>query len=102
MMQDVPSADVIIRNPTHYAVALKYDQDKNRAPEVIAKGKDYLAMKIVEIAEKNDIMCVEDPPLARSLYADVDIGREIPYELYNAVAEILTVVYREKNKSIHA
>ena len=102
MMQDVPSADVIIRNPTHYAVALKYDQDKNRAPEVIAKGKDYLAMKIVEIAEKNDIMCVEDPPLARSLYADVDIGREIPYELYNAVAEILTVVYREKNKSLHA
>lgn len=102
MMQDVPSADVIIRNPTHYAVALKYDQDRNRAPEVIAKGKDYLAMKIVEIAEKNDIMCVEDPPLARSLYADVDIGREIPYELYNAVAEILTVVYREKNKSLHA
>ncbi len=102
MMQEVPSADVIIRNPTHYAVALRYDQDKNRAPEVIAKGKDYLAMKIVEIAEKNDIMCVEDPPLARSLYADVDIGREIPFELYNAVAEILTVVYREKKKSIHA
>lgn len=102
MMQEVPSADVIIRNPTHYAVALKYDQEKNRAPEVIAKGRDYLAMKIVEIAEKNDIMCVEDPPLARSLYASVDIGREIPFELYNAVAEILTVVYREKNKSIHA
>ncbi|MCM1164723.1 MAG: flagellar biosynthesis protein FlhB [Lachnospiraceae bacterium] len=102
MMQEVPSADVIIRNPTHFAVALKYDQDKNRAPEVIAKGKDYLAMKIVEIAEKNDVMCVEDPPLARTLYAEVDIGREIPIELYNAVAEILTVVYREKNKSLHA
>lgn len=102
MMQEVPSADVIIRNPTHYAVALRYDQDKNRAPEVIAKGKDYLAMKIVEIAEKNDVMCVEDPPLARTLYAQVDLGREIPYELYNAVAEILTTVYREKNKSLHA
>ena len=102
MMQDVPNADVIIRNPTHYAVALKYDQDKNRAPEVIAKGRDYLARKIVEIAEKNDIMCIEDPPLARTLYAQVDIGREIPYELYNAVAEILTTVYREKNKSLHA
>lgn len=102
MMQEVPSADVIIRNPTHYAVALRYDQDNNRAPEVIAKGKDYLAKRIVEIAEKNDVMCVEDPPLARTLYAEVDVGREIPYELYNAVAEILTTVYREKNKSLHA
>lgn len=102
MMQDVPSADVIVRNPTHYAVALRYDQDKNRAPQVIAKGKDYLALKIVEIAEQNDIYCMEDPPLARALYAQVDLGREIPYELYDAVAEVLTVVYREKNKTLHA
>lgn len=102
MMQDVPGADVIIRNPTHYAVALKYDQDKNRAPIVVAKGKDYLAMKIVEIAEKNDVFCMENPPLARTLYAEVDLGREIPYELYDAVAEVLTVVYREKGKSLHA
>ncbi|MDE7360634.1 MAG: flagellar biosynthesis protein FlhB [Oscillospiraceae bacterium] len=102
MMQEVPSADVIIRNPTHYAVALRYDQDKNRAPEVIAKGKNYLALKIVEIAEKHDVMCVEDPPLARALYSQVDLGREIPYELYNAVAEVLTTVYREKNKSLNA
>lgn len=102
MMQEVPSADVIIRNPTHYAVALRYDQEKNRAPQVIAKGKDYLAFKIIEIAEKNDIYCMENPPLARALYAQVDLGREIPYELYDAVAEVLTVVYREKNKSIHA
>lgn len=102
MMQDVPSADVIIRNPTHYAVALRYDQDKNRAPQVIAKGKDYLALKIVEVAEENDIFCMENPPLARALYAQVDLGKEIPYELYDAVAEVLTVVYREKNKTLHA
>lgn len=102
MMQEVPGADVIIRNPTHYAVALKYDQDKNRAPVVVAKGKDYLAMKIVEIAEKNDVYCMENPPLARTLYAEVDLGREIPFELYDAVAEVLTVVYREKGKTLHA
>ncbi len=102
MMQDVPSADVVIRNPTHFAVALKYDQDKNRAPQVVAKGADYLARKIVEIAEANDVFCMENPPLARALYAQVDVGREIPYELYDAVAEVLTVVYREKNKTLHA
>lgn len=102
MMQDVPSADVVIRNPTHYAVALRYDQDKNRAPQVVAKGKDYLALRIVDIAENHDVMCIENPPLARALYAQVDLGREIPYELYDAVAEVLTVVYKAKNKVIHA
>lgn len=102
MMQDVPSADVIIRNPTHYAVALRYDQDKNRAPVVIAKGADFLARKIVEIGEESDVMCMENPPLARALYAQVNIGQEIPYELYDAVAEVLTVVYREKKKTLHA
>lgn len=102
MMQEVPSADVVIRNPTHYAVALRYDQDKNRAPQVIAKGKDFLARKIVEIAEAHDVYCMENPTLARALYAQVDLGREIPYELYDAVAEVLTVVYREKNKTLHA
>ncbi|MCH5206341.1 MAG: flagellar biosynthesis protein FlhB [Oscillospiraceae bacterium] len=102
MMQEVPSADVIIRNPTHFAVALRYDQDKNRAPQVIAKGADFLAKKIIEIAEKNDVYCMENPPLARALYAQVDLGMEIPYELYDAVAEVLTVVYKEKNKSLHA
>ena len=101
MMQEVPSADVVIRNPTHYAVALRYDQDKNRAPQVTAKGKDYLALKIVQIAEANDVYCMENPPLARALYSQVDLGREIPYELYDAVAEVLTVVYREKNKTLH-
>lgn len=102
MMQDVPKADVVVRNPTHYAVALKYDQDKNNAPQVVAKGKDLLALRIVQIAEENGVMAIENPPLARSLYSMVDIGREIPAELYNAVAEVLTVVYREKHKSIHA
>lgn len=102
MMQEVPQADVIVRNPTHFAVALKYDQDKNNAPQVVAKGKDYLALRIVQIAEENGVMTIENPPLARSLYSMVDIGREIPAELYNAVAEVLTVVYREKHKTLHA
>ncbi len=102
MMQDVPTADVVIRNPTHYAVALKYDQDANRAPQVVAKGKDHLALRIVRIAEENDVYCIEDPPLARTLYSTVDLGREIPVELYNAVAEVLTIVYKAKNKTLHA
>lgn len=102
MMQEVPTADVVIRNPTHYAVALRYDQDKNRAPQVIAKGKDLLALRIVKIAEENNVYCMENPPLARALYSQVDLGREIPYELYDAVAEVLTTVYRETNKTIHA
>lgn len=102
MMQEIPSADVVVRNPTHYAVALRYDQDKNRAPQVVAKGKDYLAMKIVQIAEESNVYITENPPLARALYAQVDLGREIPFELYDAVAEVLTVVYREKNKVLHA
>ena len=102
MMQDVPSADVVIRNPTHYAVALRYDQDKNKAPQVVAKGKDFLAKRIVDIAENHDVMCIENPPLARALYAQVDLGREIPYELYDAVAEVLTVVYKAKGKILHA
>ena len=102
MMQDVPSADVVIRNPTHYAVALRYDQDKNRAPQVIAQGQDLIAKRIVQIAQEHNVYCMENPPLARALYAQVDIGREIPYELYDAVAEVLTVVYRETHKTIHA
>ena len=102
MMQEVPTADVVIRNPTHYAVALRYDQDKNRAPQVVAKGKDYLALKIVKIAEENHVYLMENPPLARALYAQVELGREIPYELYDAVAEVLTVVYRETHKTLHA
>ncbi len=102
MMQDVPSADVVIRNPTHYAVALRYDQDKNRAPVVVAKGADYLALRIIDIAENHDVMCIENPALARAIYAQVDLQREIPVELYDAVAEVLLVVYKAKHKTLHA
>lgn len=98
MMQEVPTADVIIRNPTHYAIAVRYDPDKNLAPVVVAKGADLVAMKIIEIAEAHDITMTENKPLARALYDKVDIGREIPPEFYQTVAEILAWVYDLKNK----
>ncbi len=98
MMQDVPKADVVITNPTHYAVALKYDAGTKTAPVLLAKGADLLAQKIKEVARENDIEIVENKPLARMIYATVEIGREIPPELYQAVAEILAAVYRAKNK----
>lgn len=93
MMQELPKADVVITNPTHYAVALKYDQEVAPAPVVIAKGEDYLAQKIKEIARDNSIEIVENKPLARMLYANVDVGQAIPPELYQAVADILAYVY---------
>ena len=99
MMQDVPKADVVITNPTHLAVAIKYDADTAKAPIVLAKGEDYLAMKIREAAKENHIEIVENKPLARMLYANVDIGQEIPPELYQAVAEVLAMVYNLKNNS---
>ena len=98
MMQDVPKADVVITNPTHFAVAIKYDADTAKAPIVLAKGEDYLAQKIKEAARENHIEIVENKPLARMLYANVEIGQEIPPELYQAVAEILAMVYNMKNK----
>lgn len=101
MMQELPTADVVITNPTHYAVALKYEQGKFQAPLVIAKGEDYLAMKIKEKAKEFDIEIVENKPLARALYANVDIGQEIPEELYQAVAEVLAYVYGLKNKVVN-
>ena len=97
MMQDVPKADVIITNPTHLAVAIKYDANEAKAPVVLAKGEDYLALKIREKAKENHIEIVENKPLARMLYANVDIGQEIPPELYQAVAEVLAMVYNLKN-----
>lgn len=97
MMQDVPKADVIITNPTHISVALKYDANEAKAPVVLAKGEDYLALKIREAAKENNIEIVENKPLARMLYANVDIGQEIPPELYQAVAEVLAMVYNLKN-----
>lgn len=98
MMSDVPSADVVIRNPTHFAVAIRYDEFKNNAPVVVAKGADNIAFKIVDVAEKNDVILVENKPLARSLYDMVEVGREIPPEFYHAVAEVLTFVYGLKGK----
>lgn len=97
MMQDVPKADVIITNPTHLSVALKYDPNESKAPVVLAKGEDHLALKIREVAKENHIEIVENKPLARMLYANVDIGQEIPPELYQAVAEVLALVYDMKN-----
>lgn len=99
MMQQLPEADVVITNPTHYAVAIKYDPDKYDAPYVIAKGEDFLAQKIKEIARENDVEIVENKPLARMLYANVDIGGLIPPELYQSVAEVLAFVYHLKGKA---
>ena len=97
MMQDVPKADVIITNPTHISVALQYDSDAAKAPVVLAKGEDHLALKIREVAKENHVEIVENKPLARMLYTNVDIGQEIPPELYQAVAEVLAMVYNLKN-----
>ena len=99
MMQSVPEADVVITNPTHLAVALKYDSTVASAPIVLAKGEDYLAMKIKETAREHNIEIVENKPLARMLYANVDVGQQVPPELYQAVAEVLAMVYRHKNVS---
>lgn len=98
MMQEVPKADVVITNPTHYAVALKYDGNKMDAPVVIAKGVDFIAQKIKGIAKHNEIITVENRPLARALYDQAEIGDEVPEELFKAVAEVLAYVYRIKNK----
>jgi len=94
MMQAVPTADVVITNPTHVAVALKYDAKSMAAPIVVAKGAELLAARIREIASENDIPIVENPPLARTLYEAAQVGREIPADLYQAVAEVLAYVYR--------
>ncbi len=97
MMQDVPKADVVITNPTHFAVAIKYDAEVSKAPIVVAKGEDFLAQKIKEVAKENNVEIVENKPLARMLYHNVDIGAEIPPELYQSVAEVLAMVYHMKN-----
>ncbi len=99
MMQELPNADVVITNPTHYAVAISYDAEKYEAPRVIAKGEDYLAQKIKDIAKENDIEIVENKPLARMLYANVEVGEMVPPELYQAVAEVLAFVYHLKGKA---
>lgn len=98
MMSSVPEADVVITNPTHYAVALKYDSKVNSAPKIVAKGIDFLALKIKDIAKDNSIPIIENPALARSLYDQIDVDREIPSEFYKAMAEIFSYVYELKRK----
>ncbi|MGI6731890.1 MAG: flagellar biosynthesis protein FlhB [Anaerovoracaceae bacterium] len=99
MLQQVPQADVIVRNPTHFAVALKYDIDKDFAPMVLAKGQGHVALRIIEAGEKNNIAITENRPLARSLYEAVEINEYIPEEFYQAVAEVMAWVFNNrKNK----
>jgi len=98
MMSEVPTADVVITNPTHYAIAIKYDEDKATAPYIVAKGTDQVALKIKEIAKNNDVVTVENRPLARSLYSETEIGYLIPEHFFKAIAEILAYVYRLNNR----
>jgi len=98
MMAAVPTADVVITNPTHYAVAIKYDEEKSHAPIVVAKGMDNIAQQIKKIARENGVHVVQNPPLARNLYAQVDLDRPIPTELFAAVAEVLAYVYKMNKK----
>jgi flagellar biosynthetic protein FlhB len=97
MMKEVATATAVIVNPTHYAVALRYQHDSAGTPLVVAKGKNYLALRIRQRAIENGVPLVENPPLARALYASVDVGREIPPNLYKAVAEVLAYIYRLTN-----
>lgn len=98
MMSEVPHADVVITNPTHYAVAIKYDEQKTRAPVVVAKGMDHIAQQIKKIARENNVHIVQNPPLARSLYNEVDLDKPIPESLFAAVAEVLAYVYKMSAK----
>jgi flagellar biosynthetic protein FlhB len=100
MMQAVPTADVVIRNPTHFAVALRYDIDNDIAPVVVAKGSDDIALRIVQVAELNDVYVTEQAELTRAIYAAADLGQMIPLEFYAAVAEVLALVYQIKEKQI--
>ncbi|MFT4514858.1 MAG: flagellar biosynthetic protein FlhB [Planctomycetota bacterium] len=99
MMQEVPRADVILTNPTHYSVALRYDRSKDSAPTVVAKGVDDMAMRIREIARENDVPLMEDPPLTRALYRAVKVGQTVPEKFYQAVATVLSHVYRLNGRS---
>ena len=98
MMAEVPNADVVITNPTHYAVAIKYDQQKASAPIVVAKGADNIAQQIKKIAREHHVHIVQNPPLARSLYNEVEIDKTIPESLFAAVAEVLAYVYKMNKK----
>jgi flagellar biosynthetic protein FlhB len=96
MMKDVPQADVVITNPTHYSVALKYEDNHRNAPIIVAKGADFVALKIREIAKENDVPVLMSPPLARALYHSAEIGDEVPTGLFKAVAQVLAYVFQLK------
>ncbi len=98
MIQQVPKADVIIKNPTHFAVALRYKAEKDNAPIILAMGQDELAKRILQVGEENNVIIIENKPLARSLYATGKLYNEIPPDLYNAVAEVLVYIYKLKGK----
>ena len=98
MMQQVPGADVVIRNPTHFAVALRYKPGRDDAPIVLAKGQDAVALRIVQIAEENKVAVVENVPLARALYAQAELNQFIPEELYDPVAKVLVYIFKLNDK----
>jgi flagellar biosynthetic protein FlhB len=98
MIQQVPSADVIIRNPTHVAVAIKYDPERAEAPVVLAKGVDSVALRIIEVGEENGVPWIENKPLARALYGACELNDQIPSEYYGAVAELLVYIYKQQNR----
>jgi len=102
MMQDMKKADVVVTNPAHFAVALRYDQRVQKAPYVVAKGQDQVALRMRELAKEYDLVIMENKPLARALYAQVEIGQGIPADLYKAVAEVLAFVYRLKKRKSSA
>jgi flagellar biosynthetic protein FlhB len=101
MMAAVPKASVVITNPTHYAVALKYDMDAMGAPILVAKGADLIALRIRELADENEVPIVENPPLARALFATVELDQEVPPEHYKAVAEVISYVMKLKGSLEH-
>ena len=98
MIQNTKEATVIINNPTHISIAIRYEREKDTAPVVIAKGADILAMKMREIAKENDIPMIENIPLARMIYREVEVNQEVPAEMYQAIAEVLVAVYKIKNR----
>jgi flagellar biosynthetic protein FlhB len=100
MMAAVPDADVVITNPTHFAIALQYNAEDMKAPKVVAKGQDLIALKIREIAEENDVPIIENPPLAQALYKSTDLGEDIPVAHYEAVAKVISYVYKLKGKKM--
>ena len=102
MIRNVPRADVVVTNPTHYAVALEWNRNLMDAPAVLAKGMDNIALKIREVAEQNEIPCMENKPLARALYAEVEIGDVIPEKYYEVMALILAEVYKMKGRKLEA